>query len=123
MPLTKTATDGLLRTIAWLHPEYAGLIGYLEAHEDQLEAAGPVIQAAATEGPGALAAAEKAAPDLARAIKAFVSTSPVASSDPKVAAMHAENLTRRIVGSPVLTLDQQHVWLNPISDDSRSGSG
>ena len=123
MPLTKTATDGLLRTIAWLHPEYSSLIDFLEAHEDQLAAAGPVIQAAATEGPGALAAAEKAAPDLAAAIKHFISVSPVASGNPKTASLHAENVTRQIVGVPVLTAAQQSAWLNPISNSSTSGSG
>jgi hypothetical protein len=124
MTISQQATDGLLKTIGWLHPEYSGLIGFLQQHEAQLEAAGPVIQAAATEGPGALAAAEKAAPDLAKAIKDFVAASPVASGgSPQVTAMHAENITRRIVGAPVLTPSQENDWLNSASGDSRTGSG
>jgi hypothetical protein len=121
MPLTKSATDGLLRAVAWLHPEYGGLIDFLEAHEDQLQAAGPVIQAAAAEGPGALEAAEKAAPDLARAIKDFAGA--IGSGDPADSKVHAENITRHLVGAPALTPEQTQAWLNPISEDSRSGSG
>jgi hypothetical protein len=120
MAIAKTATTGLLRTIAWLHPEYSSLIGFLLNHEDQLVEVGPIIQEAAQEGPGALQAAETAAPDLAKAIKDFVQASPVATDDPKTAAMHAENITRKIVGSPCLTPDQEQQFL---SQDSRSGSG
>jgi hypothetical protein len=120
MTISKSAADGLLRTVAFLHPGYAPLIDFLEAHEDALVAAGPVIAEAAKEGPGALAAAEQAAPDLASAVKHFVQASPIASGNPQVTRMHAENLTRRIVGAPVLTEDQEHEFL---SQDSRSGSG
>jgi hypothetical protein len=120
MTISKQATDALLMTIGWLHPEYGGLIGFLTEHEDQLVTAAPIIQAAATEGPSALAAAEKAAPDLAAAIKKFVAASPAASADPKVSSLQAEKLTRHIVGAPPLTVDQEHHFL---SEDSRSGSG
>ena len=122
MTISQQATDGLLKTLRFMHPEYASLIDFLLGHEAQLEAAGPVIQAAATEGPGALAAAEKAAPDLAKAIKDFIAASPVASASPQVASMHAENITRRIVGAPVLTPSQESDWLNSASGDSRTGS-
>jgi hypothetical protein len=120
MTISKTATDGLLNAIGWMHPEYAPLIGWLEAHEDTLMAAGPVIAEAAKEGPGALAAAEQAAPDLAAAVKKFVAVSPIASNNPQIARMHSENVTRRIVGAPVLTESQENEFL---SQDSRSGSG
>ena len=115
-----TATDGLLETIGWLHPQYSALINFLRAHEAQLTAAGPVIAAAAKEGPGALAAAEAAAPGLTEAIKHFVQASPIATYRPQVAQMHAENITRRIVRAPVLTEAQETEFL---SQDSRSGSG
>jgi hypothetical protein len=118
--ISKSAADGLLRAVAFLHPGYAPLIDFLEAHEDALVAAGPVINEAAKEGPGALAAAETAAPGLTQAIKHFIESSPVATYQPKLATMHAENITRRIVGAPVLTEDQEHDFL---SEDSRSGSG
>jgi hypothetical protein len=119
MDVTKTATDGLLKTLAWLHPSYAPLLEWLEGHEDTLVAVGPMIAEAAKEGPGALAAAEQAAPDLASAVKHFVQASPVASGNPQVIRLHAENVTRRIVGAPVLTEDQEHEFL---SQDSKSGS-
>jgi hypothetical protein len=120
MDFTKSATDGLLRMVGALHPEYSSLINFLLGHETELLAAVPVIQAAATEGPSALAAAEKAAPDLAAAIKKFVAASPAASADQKVSSLHAEKLTRQLVGAPALTVDQEHHFL---SEDSRSGSG
>ena len=126
MPITKSLADGLLKTVGFLHPQYAPLIDFLEAHEDALVAAGPVITEAAKEGPGALAAAEQAAPGLTEAIKHFIESSPIATYQPKVAEMHAENITRRIVGAPVLTEDQEQAWIDhasPISQDSRSGSG
>jgi hypothetical protein len=122
MDFTKSATDGLLRVVGALHPEYAPLIRFLTDHESQLLAAAPLIQIAATEGPGAFAAAEKAAPELAAAIKKFIAASPI-SDGPTAQKMHTERLTRQIVGAPALSPDQERKWLNPISDDSRSGSG
>jgi hypothetical protein len=120
MDFTKSATDGLLRVIGALHPEYSGLIGFLTDHETQLIAAGPLIQIAAKEGPGAFAAAEKEAPELAAAVRKFVAASPAVSSDPKTANLHAEKLTRQIVGAAPLTPNQERQFL---SQDSRSGSG
>jgi hypothetical protein len=120
MTISKQATDALLKAIGWMHPEYSGLIGFLTTHEDQLVAAAPIIQAAATEGPGALAAAEKAAPELAAAIRGFVAATPISPADPKVSSLHAEKLTRQIVGAPALTPNQEREFL---SEDSRSGSG
>ena len=78
MPVSKQVADGLLDTIAWLHPEYATIIDFVKSHEDQLSALVPVIQASIKEGPGALAAAEKAAPELTQAIKSLIAASPVA---------------------------------------------
>ena len=104
------ATDGLLKTIAWLHPEYAPLIAFIQQHQDQIAALGPVIQAAITEGPGALAAAEKAAPDLAKAIRDFVAVSPMSSAVPKVSTIHAENVTRKIFGASPLSDTEQATW-------------
>jgi hypothetical protein len=112
MPINKTATDGLLHVLSFLHPEYSGLISYLENHEDALVAVGPVIQAAATEGPGALAAAEKAAPDLARAITDFVAAAPIGTVTPAVARAHAENVARQIVGAPKMTPEQEQSYID-----------
>jgi hypothetical protein len=120
MDFTKSATDGLLRVIGAMHPEYSGLIHFLLGHESQLIAAAPIIQAAATEGPGALAAAEKAAPELAAAIRGFVAASPATSANPKATSLHAEKLTRQIVGAAPLTPEGERQFL---SQDSRSGSG
>jgi len=120
MTISQQATDGLLKALKFMHPEYGGLIDFLTGHETELMAAGPLIQAAATEGPGAFAAAEKAAPELAAAIRGFVAATPAASSNPKATSLHAEKLTRQIVGAPPLTPEGERQFL---SQDSRSGSG
>ena len=121
MPIGKIAIEGLLKTVGWLHPEYSGLIGFLLNHEDELEAAGPVIQEAAKEGPNALAAAEKAAPDLAKAIKDFVAASPVGSPVKSIASLHAENVTRQIVGAPKLTVRQEQEWIDRATPNPNIG--
>jgi hypothetical protein len=104
--MSNIAMTGLLDAVGWMHPQYAPLTDWLKNHQDTLDAIAPVIAEAAKEGPGALAAAEQAAPDLAVAIKHFVAASPVASGNPQVTRMYAENLTRRIVGAPILTETQ-----------------
>jgi hypothetical protein len=121
MAINKQATDGMLHVLGWLHPEYAGLIGFLETHEDQLVAVGPVIQEAATEGPGALAAAEKAAPDLAKAVKDFVAAAPIGTVTPAVARAHAENITRQIVGAPKMTPEQEQNYIDRATPNPNIG--
>lgn len=129
MQFNKTATDGLLKAIGFFHPEYAGLIGFLTQHEDQFVAAGPLIQAAAKEGLGAFAAAEKAAPNLAKAIKDFVAAAPKDAAPSTIAAsrqsVHVENVTRMIVGAPKMTPAQESDYIERASpiNDSRAGSG
>ena len=121
MTLDKTATDGLLKVIAYFHPEYKDLITFLITHEDQLASVVPVIQAGIAEGPGALAAAEKAAPWLTQAIKDFVAASPVASSVPAISAMHAENITRRIVGRDPMTVREEQAWMDRATPNPNIG--
>lgn len=130
MQVTKSATDGLLKAIGFFHPEYAGLIGFLTQHEDQLVAAGPLIQAAAKEGLGAFAAAQKAAPNLAKAIKDFVAAAPKEAAPSAIAAsrqsVHVENVTRMIVGAPKMTPAQEVDYIEratSLGANSASGSG
>lgn len=107
-----SAADGLLDTIKWLHPEYAPMIDFVVEHRVQLIALAPVIRAGITEGPGALAAAEKAAPELTEAIKHFISVSPVAAVTPAITKIQAENIMRRVVGSPIMTDSEQTEFMN-----------
>lgn len=109
--------DGLLHTVASIHPDYKPLIDFALAHEDQLEKVGPVIKAAAEEGPGAFAAAEKAAPELAKAIRnlaASIDDMPMNSSTPPgvVEDLHAENVTRQIVGFQKMTSVEERAWMD-----------
>ena len=121
MSLSKEATDALLKIIGFIHPEYSGLIGFLTDHEDQLVAAGPVLEEAAKEGPGALAAAEKAAPDLAKAINDFVAASPLSHTSPMVAKVHAENITRQIVGVNSMTPAEEQAWIDHATPNPNIG--
>ena len=126
MPITKSLADGLLKTVGFLHPQYAPLIDFLEAHEDAcLVAAGPVITEAAKEGPGALASGRAGGSRLGpRRNQAFYRI-PFPHSDlsaKKWLKCNAENITRRIVGAPVLTEDQEQAWIDHASPISRRQS-
>jgi hypothetical protein len=103
------AADGLLDTIKWLHPEYAPLIDFVKSHEDTIIALAPVVTEAIKEGPGALAAADKAAPDLAKAIRTFVATIP-GTNVPQVADYHSENIVRKLVRAPAVSDDEHATW-------------
>lgn len=130
MSLSASLTDGLLRVVAMLHPEYKNLVDVAIAHETEIEKLGPVLHAAAKEGPGAFAAAVAAAPDLAKAIHNFVASMPATASSHEEAAAaiakRSENVTRVMVGAEPMTPDDEQRWMDrasPISEDSRSGSG
>lgn len=123
MSFQKMLIDGLLHTVASIHPDYKPLIDFAVDHEDELEKIGPVLKAAAQEGPGAFAAAEKAAPELAKAIRDLVSSIPRPAGSPaesKAAiATHAENVTRQIVGLHHMTAAEERHWM----DQTTAASG
>lgn len=120
--------DGLLKTISFLHPEYAPMIDFVLNHEDQIEKLAPIAAAAAKEGPGAFAAAEEHAPELATAIRNFVDSIPgtAANADEAQAtiAKHREIVTRHISGAAQADAAGTASWVdtNPTtSTDSRVG--
>jgi hypothetical protein len=121
--MSSMLVEGLLKTIATLHPEYATMIDFVLNHEDQIEKLAPIADAAAKEGPGAFAAAEKAAPDLAEAIKQFVDSIPgtAATSEEAQAkiAQHRETVTKHLVGTAKVETAQQSTWL----DDRPTSTG
>lgn len=124
MSFQKMIVDGLLREVARLHPGYAPIIEFALEHEDQIEKLGPVIAAGVEEGPGAFAAAEKAAPDLAKAIRDFASSVPGTAASPAHAdaaiAAHAENVTRQIVGLHKMSPEEEREWMDRTSAGSTS---
>lgn len=129
MSFQRTIIEGLLKVAKSMHPEYGSLIDFALAHEDQLEQLGPLISDAIKEGPGAYAAAEKAAPDLAAKIREFVSAVPRSADSHDqakvVIAKHAENVTRQLFGLGDMTADEEQAWMNKSTerlDDSRLGS-
>lgn len=108
-------------------PGAAPLHEILAAHPDQAAALIPVLQNLG-EAPSALQAAAKAAPDLVSAIMKLavtINVRAVPGKTPDPVAVHktAENITRSLGGLGHMTPDQERNWLNPISGDSRSGSG
>lgn len=122
--------EGAARMFSRSHPAFATLVETAIAHEDQLEKLGPVIAAAAKEGPGAFQAAVDHAPELANAIKNFVHSLP--GTAPSQAAMDTqlqkstENATRDLFHLPHMTADQEREWMDrftPANQDSRFGGG
>lgn len=94
--------DGLLKTIAMLHPEYASAINFFITHEDEFEKLAPIADAAVKEGPGAFAAAEEHAPELAKAIRSLVDSVPGTAATPEEAhatlAKNREIVTQHLTG-------------------------
>lgn len=121
--------DGLLKTIAAFHPEYAPMIDFVIKHEDQIEKLAPIAAAAEKEGPGAFAAAEEHAPELAAAIRNLVDSIPGTASNAAEAqakiAKHREIVTRHMVGAAQTESTGTTSWMvddNPTtSTDSRVG--
>ena len=121
--------DGVLDMVATFHPELGPLIKLAIQYEPEAEKIIPILQAAAKEGPGAFAAAEEHAPDLAEAIKNFVHAMPNAATSTdhsnQILADAKENATRIIAGLGPKTAEDEKAWLDSKSpsDDSRTGSG
>lgn len=121
--------DGLLKTIAAFHPEYAPMIDFVINHETEIEKLAPIAAAAEKEGPGAFAAAEEHAPELAAAIKNFVDSIPGTASTAAEAqakiAKHREVVTRHLTGAAQVEATGSTSWMaddNPTtSTDSRVG--
>ena len=65
--------NGALDAIAHLNPEYSEFITWIKNHETRAANLANVIDAAIRAGGSAMAAIERDAPDLASAIKLFVS--------------------------------------------------
>lgn len=119
-------SDWMLDVVAHLNPEFAPAIGWVRAHPDEVHKLAPVVEQTIAEGGSALAAAEKAAPDLARAIRDLVD----ASAAPATKAqfdLHAENATRQVFGQPRMTAAQELAWASratpPSAGSSAVGSG
>ena len=120
--------EGAARAFSRTHPAFANLVELAIKHEDQLEKLGPIITAAAKEGPGAFAAAQEHAPELAQAIKDFAHSLP--GSAPTAAAAQAqltkstENVTRDLFHLPHMSPEDEREWMDrftPASQDSRFG--
>lgn len=117
--------DGVLRAVAMFHPELKDLIEVALKYENQLEALEPVIVAADKEGGSALAAAEKAAPDLALAIHNFVNSIPAqapnAHAADRMINMKKEAVTRSIFGSVPMSNEEQKSWLDRAAPENGGG--
>jgi hypothetical protein len=127
--MSSLLVDGLLKTIAMFHPEYAPMIDFVINHEDQIEKLAPIAAAAEKEGPGAFAAAEEHAPELATAIKNFVDSIPGTAANAAEAqatiAKHREIVTRHMTGAAqAQAAESSTSWMDEnqtTSTDSRVG--
>jgi hypothetical protein len=117
--------DGVLRMTAMFHPELKTLIDVALKYQTQLEALEPIIVAADQEGPSAIAAAEKAAPDLAKAIHDFVNSMPAQAPNAKEAqrmmAVKKEAVTRAMFGSVPMSDQEQKTWLSQAAPETGGG--
>jgi hypothetical protein len=110
------------------------LLDYVREHEDLIARAIPVIQAAAKEGPAAIDAVEKNAPELVAAVKTMLNASVNARShfvsvqlDPaldRVKDVQVENVLRSMAGLPKMSFEAELAWMNRTagSDPSRENS-
>lgn len=117
--------DGVLRAMAMFHPELKDLIDVVLKYESQFEAIGPIIVAADKEGESAIAAAEKAAPDLAQAIHNFVNSMPAQAPNAQCAermvAIKKEAVARNIFGSVPMSQIEQKTWLDRAAAENGGG--
>lgn len=128
MELGQTLVDGLLKVVSGFHPALAPLLGLVIKYEPQIEHLGPVLQAAAKEGPGAIAAAEEHAPELAEAIREYVRTLPGSASTAQESehqvARTSENVARQIIGLEPMTPEEERHWMDsstPATDPRQGG--
>jgi hypothetical protein len=112
--IVKILTDvtGVLSSTQSLHQ-------LLVSHQEEAAALIPILENLG-EGPSALAAAEKAAPGLANAIKNFVGSTNGGST---VGPKKAENLVRSLGGIGPMTAAQEAAWMASKSPDGDSASG
>lgn len=113
--------NGVLAIIALADPAAGPIILILERAVPYLVAAAPLVIAGIEEGPGAIAALEKAAPDLTSQIKALASHIPSLGITPDG---HIENVARSLFGATRMTPEQEMAWMNaatPNVDDSKFG--
>ena len=114
-----------LDTVAHLNPEYVPAINWLKSHEDEAAKVIPVIDAAIRQGGSALAAVQRDAPDLYKAIVDLVDASQ-APQDSTMLHKHAENTTRMMFGFPRMTPEQEQAWMDRTTagvNDLRTGGG
>ena len=129
MDLLSLAESPAAAFIASFSPTARSLLEFARNHADTLRAVIPVIRAAASEGPAVIDAVRRTAPDTIETLKALIETfasprAPIRAAVVSDVAM--ENSLRSLAGLPRMTPAQETAWLdrmNPISQDSRSGSG
>lgn len=121
--MTISILDGVLRAVGMFHPELKSLIDVALKYETQIEKIEPIIVAVDKEGSSALAAAEKAAPDLAKAIHDFVdslpSQAPTVAAANKSLAVKKEAVVRNIFTAA--PLDNNQTWAGLSASQNTGG--
>jgi hypothetical protein len=101
--------SGLLSLVSIAYPPAAPVIGILEKVAPMVEEAAPVIKAAISEGPSAFKAAQRAAPDLAKAIEELAGHVFGHTGEDAL-----EKVTRTLVGHK-MTPDDEQRWFERAS--------
>lgn len=120
MELSPVTIVRILTDVTGLLPGARSLHDLLAAHPEEAAALIPVMQDLG-EAPAAISAAEKAAPNLTKAIKGLVGATPdhgVVTSP--IGDKKAENLVRALGGIGTMTPQQEAAWVDRFTP---TGSG
>lgn len=129
MDISRLLSSPLLGLVSHLAPQAAPIINFLQAHQDVIAKATPVVQAAINEGRPAFEAALKQAPQFANAVKGFLQQHDIPGSPPGVPAnpVTLENVARMLAGSHKMSPTEEQQMMDRASplgqSDSRQGSG
>lgn len=113
MSTFSTVLKGGLSLISLIYPPAAPIIGILEVAEPYIEAAIPLVEAAITEGPGAVKAIEQSSPQLTQAIKDLAAhVASLGTVFGTTDASHVENTARILLGFNQMTPEEELAWMN-----------
>lgn len=109
----------VLNVVSILYPPAAPIIGTIQTVLPYIIAAEPYVVAAVKNGSGALAAIKEVNAKLHGTIEH-------AADSVNLDKVDTENLARSLFGFSQMTIEEEIAWMDrydPISKDSRSGSG
>jgi len=115
---------GVLGLVSMAYPPAAPIIAIIEKAAPYIIAARPLIEAGIKEGGNAFEAAQKAAPQLSKAIKDLTSVMMAGGNTAfgKTPAASTENITRAVFGFRQRTIEEDNRWMNESTRAIESGN-